>query len=485
MAKLTKTNEEKEANRVEKNSKIKASILATAERRKNQICKVIKLKLDSSHFSKLQIDYFNMIFIEKKRLYNHIISELKIGKKLSDISRSIKTVKVRKPNPDFEAESFEIPEFIFEDYNLKYLNSKMIQDVISEIGNSLSALKSLNKKGNKTGTLRFSKRSDSIELSQYKNQYEIIGSKLRLAISRELLKSLNKNQKFKLIRTHGSEQLIPEMELANAKIVRKPSGLYLHITTYQEKVAKQPSQKIVGIDLGIKNNITLSDGKTFNSRFLITEGIKRLQRKLQKQVKNSKNRNKTKKKIEKQYENLNNKKENQSNQIVAAIKKEYGEAVFQDDNINSWKNTKGKSRVIQNSILGRLKAAFKENGFKKLDKWIPTTKLCYCCLKINPCPEGQDMYSCSCGLHEQRDIKAAKTILLLGLEQIVFDKVKNKYVFNSIKKPDIATPSACAISNQRLSNSSAKPMNKIANNDFVVNNSNNRNEEISQEAQGL
>ena len=62
MAKLTKTNEEKEANRVEKNSKIKASILATAERRKNQICKVIKLKLDSSHFSKLQIDYFNMIF---------------------------------------------------------------------------------------------------------------------------------------------------------------------------------------------------------------------------------------------------------------------------------------------------------------------------------------------------------------------------------------------------------------------------------------
>jgi putative transposase len=234
----------------------------------------------------------------------------------------------------------------------------------------------------------------------------------------------------------------------------------------------QPSQRTVGIDLGIKNNITLSDGKVFNVKFPVSESLKRLQRKLQKQVKYSKNRIKTKKKIELQYEKLTNKKENQTNQIVAAIKKEYGEAVFQDDNIQSWKNTKGKSRVIQNSILGRLKTSFKENNFKKLGRWIPSTKLCYRCLKLNSCPEGQDMYLCSCGLHEQRDIKAAKTILLLGQELIVFDKVKNCYIFNNVKKP--------VVSNQKLLLDGAKHHQNEINNS-VVDSLNNCNDEISQE----
>jgi hypothetical protein len=45
--------------------KRKATREETRKRRLSQICKVIKLKLDESHFSKVQIDYFNMIFIEK------------------------------------------------------------------------------------------------------------------------------------------------------------------------------------------------------------------------------------------------------------------------------------------------------------------------------------------------------------------------------------------------------------------------------------
>jgi putative transposase len=473
MTKLALTDEEKAFNKAEKNLKIKESLLATAKRRENQICKVIKLKLDESHFSKVQIDYFNMIFIEKKRLYNHIVSELKAGSPLSSIDTRIKTILVSKLNPEYKEEDFINEKFIKVEYNLKYLNSKIVQGVITEVKNSLSGLKALKSKGFRVGKLRYAKFSNSIELSQYKNQYEIINSKLRLAISREFSKSLDKNQKFKLIRTHGSEQLTSNMELTSAKIVRKPSGLYLHITTYQEKVALQPSERTVGIDLGIKNNITLSDGKVFNGKFPIPESLKRLQRKVAKQILNSKNRIKTKKKIEKQYEKLTNKKENQTNQIVAAIKKEYGSAVFQDDNIQSWKNTKGKSRVIQNSILGRLKKSFKENNFKKLGKWIPTTKLCYCCLKLNKCPEGQDMYLCSCGLHEQRDIKAAKTILYLGQELIKFDITKNSYV----KKPEAL--------NQRLLLEVASPPQKEVNNNLIINNLSNRNDEIIQEAPHL
>jgi hypothetical protein len=85
MAKLILTDEEKAKRKAEKIKDIKSSLLATAKRRESQICKVIKLKLDQSHFSKAQIDFFNMIFVEKKRLYNHIISELKAGNQLSKL----------------------------------------------------------------------------------------------------------------------------------------------------------------------------------------------------------------------------------------------------------------------------------------------------------------------------------------------------------------------------------------------------------------
>jgi hypothetical protein len=123
------------------------------------------------------------------------------------------------------------------------------------------------------------------------------------------------------------------------------------------------------------------------------------------------------------------------------LKKKYDNVVYQDDNFSSWKNTKGKSKVIQNSILGRLKKGFKKNGFTKVERKAPTTRLCHVCLTKTPCPLGQDVFKCSCcGYTEQRDDKSAKTTLLLGQELIVFDKSTKTYVKSlSFSTPGLAT----------------------------------------------
>lgn len=44
--------------------------------------------------------------------------------------------------------------------------------------------------------------------------------------------------------------------------------------------------------------------------------------------------------------------------------------------------------------------------------------MCYECGKINKINLNERIYKCSCGLEEDRDIKAAKTIMYVGLNKI-------------------------------------------------------------------
>ena len=58
----------------------------------------------------------------------------------------------------------------------------------------------------------------------------------------------------------------------------------------------------------------------------------------------------------------------------------------------------------------------KSNKTRMIDKWYPSTKICYVCGTDNgKLPLDQRTYVCKkCGLTENRDIKAAKTIMHVG-----------------------------------------------------------------------
>ena len=59
----------------EKKAKIKASLTATHEKRKSQVCKVYALKIDESHLNNQQKEWLSRIFIEAKWFYNHVLSQ--------------------------------------------------------------------------------------------------------------------------------------------------------------------------------------------------------------------------------------------------------------------------------------------------------------------------------------------------------------------------------------------------------------------------
>jgi putative transposase len=68
--------------------------------------------------------------------------------------------------------------------------------------------------------------------------------------------------------------------------------------------------------MGIKNNLTLSNGLIFNASVQETDRLKKLQRQLEKKKKGSKNRNKQIKKIKVEYQKIANQKNELANKIL-------------------------------------------------------------------------------------------------------------------------------------------------------------------------
>lgn len=78
----------------EKRAAIKATRFATAAKRKNQVCKVYECKIVEKRLNKKQKEELEMLFVEGKRFYNHVLSIHQAGTYLKDInSTKIKEVE--------------------------------------------------------------------------------------------------------------------------------------------------------------------------------------------------------------------------------------------------------------------------------------------------------------------------------------------------------------------------------------------------------
>lgn len=162
------------------------------------------------------------------------------------------------------------------------------------------------------------------------------------------------------VKVRGSEQL-QGYELANAKLINEPSGYYLKITAFKNKSETQQSyqsESKVGLDMGVKTHITLSNGEKFNVLIGETERLKRLQRKLSKQVKGSNNYHKTRYLMRKEYEKMDNRKNDAANKLVHTLLSENETVYMQDESITAWRKKNGyvkAGRKLHHSILGRVK----------------------------------------------------------------------------------------------------------------------------------
>ena len=381
--------------RLTKNENIKKSMRETCLRRMSQTCKVYTVKIDESRLSNRQAEQLKMLFVEAKWIYNDILNYSE-NNDICTYNTKIKSVDVL--NKDKIKETRE----------LKYIGSQMKQSVFANILSNIKMLSTKKKQGNKVGKLKYISEYKSLNLKQYGNTYKIYGNK-RIKIQ---------GVSGKLV-VNGLEQFIniPDIEIANAKILNKPDGYYIAITTYQytDKLPiKQYIGNEIGIDFGIKDTITLSNSEKFKSSIGETERLKRLQRKLARQKKGSNNRYKTRILIRKEYQKITNKKNDIANKIIAYILS-YEHIYMQDENITGWqKGLFGKQ--VQYSILGRIKMKLINNPrVEVLDRFVPTTKYCPNCGNIkNDISLSDRVYKCdTCGYTSDRDIHSANNMIVM------------------------------------------------------------------------
>lgn len=375
-----------EEQRLAKNLKTKQAMKATHAKRKNQDCKVFSVKIDESKLNNQQKLWINKIFLEAKWFYNYAISR----DDLFTLDTKLKNVKVKNKEGNDEWRKLE------------HLSSQMKQQIHQRILDNIKGLSILKKKGYKVGRIKFTKNVDSIPLKQHKITWNFVGQKIKV---QGLKKPFSVN---------GLDQVPENLDFANAVILKRASGYYIQITTYQQKKERIKTGKSVGLDFGIKDSLTTSDGEKFNIKIPETDKLKKLQRIYSRKKKGSKQARKVNHQIRKEYEHITNQKKDKTNKITSYLKKEYDHIYMQDEMIKSWhQGLFGKQ--IQHSALGAIKSRLKRlESVHLVERSFPTTKMCYKCGKINTISLSERVYRCSCGLEEDRDIKAAKTIKVVG-----------------------------------------------------------------------
>jgi transposase len=344
-----------------------------------------------------------MLFVEAKWIYNHILGDIK-NRATDSYVKTLNHIDVKYQNESISKK-------------LKYISSQMKQGVATQVKSNLSGLKELKKKGKKVGKLKFKSQLDSINLKQYNITYKLDHQRSRLSLQ-GMKKSIKING---LDQISKLAQRFTDIEIANAKLLKVQDDYYLNITVYHTDEEK--TDGCLGIDMGVKEQITLSNGVGLSYNIPESRRLKKLQKKLSKKKgskknqKKSSNFHKTLSRVKKEYRKISNKRTNINNHIFNLIES-YNHIAMQDEMIKSWHTNKLFGKKIQYSGIGAIKSKIKNLESHRTDilsKSLPTTKGCSNCGSLKDMALKDRVYECKeCGSVIPRDLNSTYNMIKMS-----------------------------------------------------------------------
>ena len=250
------------------------------------------------------------------------------------------------------------------------------------------------------------------------------------------------SRKLGSVRIRRRDRIRYPLESLSSWTVKRENGVYYLVLLFDVDI--QPKTKAggeVGIDLGVKDFLTLSTGEKINypDRLRqLEERVRWEQRKLSRRVKGSSNYRKQKAAVAKAYAKLRHYRENfqhqvshrliEDNQFVGVetlvVQNMTRKAkVKLDENGKPMRNGQSRKRVMNRSILrngwssfaGKLayKAQWYGRTFVQVDRFYPSSRLCHGCgHKYDELRLSEREWVCeSCGASHDRDVNAAMNIL--------------------------------------------------------------------------
>ena len=221
-----------------------------------------------------------------------------------------------------------------------------------------------------------------------------------------------------------TEHLRYNGKILSAKVFTKGGKWFVSIAVELDDTQK-PLPKTgeqVGIDLGISDLATLSDGTKIKAPKPLKNKLKKLQRlskSLSRKQKGSNNREKAKTKLSRLHDKISNTRKDFLHKLTTDLVKKFDVICLENLNIKGMVQNRKLSRAI--SDLGfyefKRQLIYKANQWgktiKELDRFYPSSKTCHCCNhKVDELPLNIRNWQCpSCNTMHDRDINASLNIL--------------------------------------------------------------------------
>lgn len=185
------------------------------------------------------------------------------------------------------------------------------------------------------------------------------------------------------------------------------------------------NQATVGVDVGIKTLATLSTGEVVeNPKALRTyeRRLKRLQRKLSKKTKGSKNRDKLKMRIARMHYRIRCLRQDVTHKLTTSLTQRFKVITVEDLNVagmlKNHKLAKSISDANFSEIFRQLgyKSKLRENVLQQADRFYASSQLCSECGEKHPnLTLAVRIFECpSCGMVKDRDVNAACNLNNVG-----------------------------------------------------------------------
>lgn len=220
-------------------------------------------------------------------------------------------------------------------------------------------------------------------------------------------------------------------KIINATVIKEATGkYYVSVLVEKREVVKKQKKpaSIVGIDLGVKDLVVTSSGEKYKNPREIKKyekRIKRLSRKLSRQIKGSNNYQKTKVRIARVYAKLKNARRHNIIRIVNQLVKEYDIIISEKLDIKRMSSNHKLAKSILDSsffkICNMLQWKCKKEGkyYYQVDTYYPSSKICSCCGEKTDKTNhlGVRKWTCDrCKTENDRDINASINIMFEGLK---------------------------------------------------------------------
>ena len=223
-------------------------------------------------------------------------------------------------------------------------------------------------------------------------------------------------------------KLVNEARLIRITVSRRAGRWYASLTLEREQhssPARIPKSGAVGVDLGVKNLATLSDGTVIpNPRALGTrlKALRKAQRSLSRKTMGSARREKAKERVARLYARVTDARMDAINKATAMIAGNYSVVYVEDLNVAGMVKNHHLARSVSDAALGEFrrqleyKTARSGAVLRVVDRWYPSSKTCSNCGVVKAkLSLSERTFNCDeCGASMDRDVNAAINIRVAG-----------------------------------------------------------------------